>query len=737
MTKKILFPRKNDPFYTREKRLYTRPLPSREYIRDVLKHFNRPVSFVELLEVFGVKSSEESDFARRLFAMEKNAQILCNRKGDYLLPDRADLISGTIFGHKDGFGFCAPDSAGEDIFLSVRQMKSVIPGDKVLVRAFENPKNGKKEGKIVEVISPRTTPIVGRVFAERGVCWLLPLDKTICHEILLAKTKEKFKKNDVLTVEIVEPPTKHSPPIARVVEKIGTTSDAEIEIEIALRKFNLPFQFSKAAQEECEKITETIEIAGREDLRHLPFVTIDGADSRDFDDAVFCEKITEKSNSAFRLFVAIADVAHYVPFNSALDLAARERGTSVYFPRRVIPMLPEKLSNNLCSLNPNVNRLVLVCEMRIGARGKIQNFRFFEAVIHSHKRYTYDEVFELLKSKKTPQNIQNLYAVYNALKIARARRFALDFNLNEVKIIFNKKNKIESVIPAIRNDAHKIIEECMLAANVCAAVYLKDQKTLFRIHEKPAFKKIESLNAFLNFLGLKLNGGDSPKPKDYKNLIDEIKKREDFEILQMMILRSLQKAVYSVDNVGHFGLAYENYTHFTSPIRRYPDLTIHRLIKNKLHHQNKRLNIDFENLALHCSFTEKQAEDASREVIHYLKCQFMLDKINQYFTGSICNITAFGAFVMLDDFYIDGLIHISELGSDYFHYHAEKQVLIGENTGEIYNLGKRLTVQLVRVDMDDLKIDFVPVFEKESKKIHGQCGKIFKKKKCSPWKKGF
>lgn len=709
-TKKILFPRKSDPFYAREKRLYAKPLPSREYIRDALKHFNRPVSLAELLGVFGIKSKEEADFARRLSAMAKSAQILCNRKGDYLLPDRADLIAGTVIGNKDGYGFCVADSGEmDDIFLSIKQMKSVISGDKVLVRAFENPKNGKTEGKIVEVTARRTAPIVGRVFAERGVFWLLPQDKTICHEILLAKSKEKFKKNDVLTVEIVEPPSKHSPPIARVVEKIGKTSDSEIEIEIALRKFNLPFEFSKAAQKECEKISEKIEIDGREDLRHLPFVTIDGADSRDFDDAVFCEK----TGNAFRLFVAIADVSHYVPLNSALDLAARERGTSVYFPRRVIPMLPEKLSNNLCSLNPNVDRLVLACEMQIGARGKIQNYRFFEAIIHSQKRYTYDEVFQLLKSKKIPKNIQNLNAVYNALKTARARRFALDFDLNEVKIIFNSKDKIESIIPYIRNDAHKIIEECMLAANVCAALYLKNDKTLFRIHEKPALKKLESLNLFLNYLGLQLNGGENPTPKDYQNLICEIKKREDFEILQMMVLRSLQKAIYSTDNIGHFGLAYEHYTHFTSPIRRYPDLIIHRLIKNKLH-KNKRLNIDLENLALHCSFTEKQAEDASREVIHYLKCKFMSDKINQTFSGTVCNITAFGVFIMLDDFYIDGLIHISELGADYFHFHPEKQALIGENTGEIYSLGRRLKVKLVRCDVDDLKIDFVPVLEQKS-----------------------
>ena len=730
MAKKILFPRKADPFYNREKRLYAKPLPSREYIRQALKHFNRPVSLAELLGVFGIKSKEEADFARRLLAMAKNAQILCNRKGDYLLPDRADLIAGTVVGNKDGYGFCVADSGDiDDIFLSIKQMKTVISGDKVLVRAFENPKNGKAEGKIVEVTARRTAPIVGRVFANRGVFWLLPQDKTICHEILLAQSKEKFKKNDVLTVEIVEPPTKHSPPIARVVEKIGKTSDAQIEIEIALRRFNLPFVFPKAAQKECEKIAENIEMDAREDLRHLPFVTIDGADSRDFDDAVYCEK----NANVYRLFVAIADVAHYVPLNSALDLAARERGNSVYFPRRVIPMLPEKLSNNLCSLNPNVDRLVLVCQMQIGARGKIQNYRFFEAVIHSKKRYTYDEVFELLKSKNTPQNIQNLNAVYNALKIARARRFALDFDLNEVKIVFNQKNKIEAILPYIRNDAHKIIEECMLAANVCAALYLKNDKTLFRIHEKPALKKLESLNLFLNYLGLKLNGGDSPTPKDYQNLITEIKKREDFEILQLMILRSLQKAVYSVDNVGHFGLAYEHYTHFTSPIRRYSDLTIHRLIKNKLNKNKNKLNIDLENIALHCSFTEKEAEEASREVIHYLKCQFMSDKINQIFSGTVCNITAFGAFIMLDDYYIDGLIHISELGSDYFHYHPEKQALIGENTAEVYSLGKRLNVQLVRVDVDDLKIDFVPVFEKKSTV---NCKKISKKTKVYRGKKG-
>lgn len=738
MGKKILFPRREDPFLKREQRLYVHPLPSREYIQHALKTLNRPVFFKELIHCFGILHKEEEDFLRRLNAMAKSAQILCNRAGAYLLPDRAHLISGTVEGHKDGFGFCIPDDGSDSIFLNVKQMRNVLPGDKVLVQTAMNEKHQKLDGKIVEITARRTAPIVGRVFSESGVFWLIPLDKTITHEILLAKTRQKFEKNSVLTVEIIEPPAKRSPPIGRIVENLGNQADSGIEIEIALRKFNLPFAFSKQAQKECNNLAEQLsfnDFKNRKDLRHLPFVTIDGADSKDFDDAVFAQKTAD----GFELFVAIADVAHYVLPKTALDLAARERGNSVYFPRRVIPMLPEKLSNNLCSLNPNVDRLVLVCQMQIGARGKIKTYSFFEGVIHSFARLTYDEVFDCFNQKKLPDYLKNLYSVFNALLMARHRRFALDFNLKESQIVFNQNNQIENIIPKKRNHAHCLIEECMLAANVCAADFLKKSPSIFRIHESPTLKKLESLNNFLKYLGLKLNYSDPIQTKDYSLLLKNIQKRADFEMLQMMLLRSLQKAVYSVDNVGHFGLAYEHYTHFTSPIRRYSDLIIHRLIKEKLncnpkHHNNKNNKNnnkklysleELENTALHCSYTEKQAEEASREVLMFLKCQFMENKINQVFSGTISNITSFGVFVLLDDYDIDGLIHIAELGEDYFHFNLEKQCLIGENSKQVYSLGMRLNVQLVRVDLEDLKIDFV--VEKQSKKSTVNAKKISKK----------
>ncbi len=716
MRRKTLFPRGEDPFLKRESRLYENPLPSREYIQTALRKLNRPVFWEELLSLFGILDKEEGDFLRRLNAMAQSAQILRNRKGAYLLPDRADLIAGVVEGHKDGFGFCVTEG-GDSIFLNVREMKSVLPGDKVLVQAVLNPKFNKKEGKIVEVVERRKAPIVGRVFTKGGVAILLPLDKTITHEILLNKKKAKFEKNALLTVEIVDFPTRHSPPVARVVEVLGKMEDEGIEIKIALAKFNLPVLFSQDAQKEVLKIKENIPVENRVDLRHLPFITIDGEDSKDFDDAVYAEKKEE----GFILWVAIADVAHYVLPKSALDKEARTRGNSVYFPRQVIPMLPEKLSNNLCSLVPQKDRLVLVCKMEIGKRGKIKNYCFFEGVIRSFSRMTYEKVFAYFQNQHAPDYIQNLYAVYNALKIARQRRFALDFDLKESQIIFNQQNKIERIIMKKRNVAHSLIEECMLAANVCASDYLKKEKSLYRIHENPKPKKIEELNAFLKYFNLKLNP-NHPSPKDYVLLLKEMKNQPIFEIVQPLLLKSLQKAVYSVDNLGHFGLAYASYTHFTSPIRRYPDLIIHRLIKAKLN--QKKYETDLENIALHSSFTEKEAEEASREVEAYLKCAFMQNKIGEIFEGTISYIAHFGVFVVLDSIFVEGLIHISELGEDYFHFEPHK--MVGENTGKIFYLGMRLKVKLVRVNQEELKIDFVPVL---NEKIHGQQNKISKKNK--------
>jgi len=526
-------------------------------------------------------------------------------------------------------------------------------------------------------------------------------------------------------VEIVQQPTKNSQPIGKVVETLGAYADPGMEIEIALRKHDLPFEFSRAAKAQTARIPDEVrekDCAGREDIRALPLVTIDGETAKDFDDAVFAERM----GKGWRLIVAIADVSHYVTADSALDKDAFERGNSVYFPRRVIPMLPEKLSNGLCSLNPNVDRLCMVCDMAIAPTGKIQRYRFYPSVMHSKARLTYNKVAAALYDKDEamrtelgpvlPQ-LEVLDEVFRVLLKARARRGAIDFETSETRMVFNDQGKIEKIVPEHRNDAHRLIEECMLAANVCASEFLEfnEQPALYRIHEGPSAEKLERLRTFLAEFGLDLPGGDDPAASDFARLIDRIKGRPDRELLQTVMLRSLRQAMYSPDNVGHFGLAYEAYTHFTSPIRRYPDLIVHRAIKAVLARQNsRRKNVEAEALAAldldevgaHCSATERRADEATRDVEQWLKCFFMQDRVGEQFTGSVSAVVPFGIFVALDDVFIEGLVHISELGSDYFHFDEARHELVGERTGQRFRLADRVGVQLARVDLETRKIDF-------------------------------
>ena len=716
--------RKNDPHFRRESTKYEMPLPSREYVIQVLADQGRPVSFDFLCDLLDVHKVERDSFARRLAAMEREAQLMRNRKGAYILPERASLIAGRVEGHADGYGFLIPDDGSDDLFLDAKQMTKVLHRDRALVRMTGIDRKGRREAAIVEVIERANTRVVGRVIVEHGITLVAPENKRINQDILVVadrkadktEKKLKYKAGQVVMVEIIEQPTRHSQPIGRIVEVLGNYADPGMEIEIALRKHDLPFEFSPDAEEELKDLPLKVkksEWAGRRDLRELPLVTIDGETARDFDDAVFAEK----KGRGWRLVVAIADVSHYVKPGMALDREAMERGNSVYFPRRVIPMLPEKLSNGLCSLNPEVERLAMVCDMDINTSGVIKAYEFYPAVFRSAARLTYTQVWGWLSGDLQPESeihralqprLQALQALFEILLKARHKRGAIDFETIETMMVFDDQGKIDNIIPVQRNDAHRLIEECMLAANVCASDFLEQHKQpcLYRIHEGPTPEKLEGLRSFLKEFGLGLGGGDSPTAKDYAALMEKVKVRPDVELLQTVMLRSLRQAVYSPDNVGHFGLSYEHYTHFTSPIRRYPDLLVHRSIKAVLEGKKYKPG-KWDEIGLHCSMTERRADEATRDVTNWLKCYYMRDRIGEEFVGTIAAVVPFGVFVALDSVYVEGLVHVSELGEDYFQFDSIKHEMLGERTGKRYRLGDRLDVRLVRADLESGRIDFV------------------------------
>ena len=718
--KKLSKIRRADPFLERELARYEFPLPSREYILQIMEREARPLEGEEIALLLDISSGEREMFQRRLAAMEREGQLMRNRKGAYLMPEKASLIAGRIQGHPDGYGFLVSDQGDEDIFLDQRQMARALHGDRALVRVTGTDRRGRKEGAIVEVTERANQKVIGRVYVEHGVSFVIPENRRIAQDILIPPVPEgglKPAPGQVVMVEVVEQPNKFSQPIGRITEVIGNYADPGMEIEIALRKHDLPFVFSPMAEVENSKIPSRVrkaDLAGREDLRGLPLVTIDGETARDFDDAVYCEK----QGRGWRLVVAIADVSHYVRPGMALDREARERGNSVYFPRRVIPMLPEKLSNGICSLNPEVDRLAMVCDVEISATGKLGNYRFYPAVFRSQARLTYEQVWSWLSGAVRPDepahidlqpHLANLYKLYQVLHKARGKRGAIDFETTETRMLFNAQGKIENIVPVVRNDAHRLIEECMLAANVCASDFLARHKhpCLYRIHDAPTEEKLDNLRAFLAEFGLDLGGGEEPTAKDYGKLLEQIKPRPDFALLQTVMLRSLQQAIYSPDNVGHFGLAYEHYTHFTSPIRRYPDLLVHRAIKAVLAGEKYLPDVSWENVGLQCSATERRADEATRDVENWLKCFYMKERISETFDGSISAVTSFGIFVALDAVYVEGLVHVSELGADYFQFDAVRHQMLGERTGQRFRLGDRVRVRLVRVDLENNKIDFV------------------------------
>jgi len=709
--------RSNDPHLEREQSRYEHPLPSREYILQVLLEQGVPVSEDRLAQLLGVVQHEMDTFVRRLAAMERSGQIMRNRKNAICVVEKLDLVNGRVQGHPDGFGFLIRDDRGEDLFLNPGEMSKVLHGDRVVAREGGLNARGRREGQIVEVLARANKKVVGRLINEHGIGVVAPEDRRISQDILIpGGATGGAKPGQVVVAEIIEQPKPHARPIGRIVEVLGKYADPGMEIEIALRKHDLPQVFSSDIEKSAAKFPAGVvekDLKGRVDLRNLSLVTIDGETAKDFDDAVHAER----NGKGFRLWVAIADVSHYVQHGDAINHEAYLRGNSVYFPRRVIPMLPEVLSNGLCSLMPKVDRLCMVCEMDISMHGDIAGYRFYPAVMHSRARLNYTQVAQVLENANGEgaceighlvSDLKSLHALYHCLIKARALRGAIDFETVETQMYFDEEGKIERIVPTQRNDAHRVIEECMLAANVCASDFLSvhDHPALYRVHEGPTQEKLVVLREFLREFGLQLTGGDEPQAKDYARLLEKIKTRPDVQLLQTVMLRSLRQAVYSPENVGHFGLAYESYTHFTSPIRRYPDLLIHRSIKAVLDGKSYDPG-DWHEIGVHCSETERGADEATREVETWLKCYYMQDRIGERFTGTVSGVTNFGVFVALDQVYVEGLVHISELGSDYFHFDAAKHQLLGERTGRRFRLGDRVSVKLVRVDLETSKIDFV------------------------------
>lgn len=719
--------KKDDPHYQREKEKYDNPVASREYLLQLLESEKTPLSFLDICQLVNANDEDSRiGIQRRLRAMEREGQIVFNRQKKYGVAEKMELIKGRVIGHRDGFGFLKRDDGGKDLFIHQAQMQTLLHDDIVLVKESGTDNRGRKEARIARILEPRSEPIVGRFYVENGINVVIPDDSRIGHEFIVPpEDANGARQGNIVVIEVVQRPGKRVGGIAKIIEVLGEHMAPGMEIEMALRTFDIPHEWpanvTKQVSNLNEQVSEQAKL-GRVELRDLPLVTIDGEDARDFDDAVFCQPLTE---GGWQLWVAIADVSSYVKTGTALDDEAQVRGNSVYFPEQVVPMLPEILSNGLCSLNPDVDRLCMVCDMIVGADGKLKEYQFYEAVMNSKARLTYTKVSEILKGNPELQkryaehvpHLRDLHDMYKALKRARKRRGAIEFETQENKFVFNAQRKIDHIVPVVRNDAHKLIEECMILANVSAAQFIEENKApaLFRIHDEPSEDRLISFTSYLKEVGIEHKIGKDAKPKDFTQLVEKIEGRPDQELIQTMLLRSMKQAVYDSDNIGHFGLALEAYAHFTSPIRRYPDLVVHRVIKSILDKQAKRksqtggksYSIDeVKSIGEQCSMTERRADDATRDVADWLKCEFMLDHVGDMFDGVIASVTGFGFFVRLSEFHIDGLVHISSLENDYYHFDEVKQCLVGEATGTRYRLGDVLEVKVAAVNLDERKIDF-------------------------------
>jgi len=715
----------NDPYSKREADKYDNPIPSREFILEILKQNNRPLSRRSISKLLGIKGEDQTEaLRRRLRAMERDGQLLRNRKNAYGVLSKMNLITGRVMGHPDGYGFLIPDEGGDDLFLNDREMRVVLHGDKAVARVTGTDRRGRKEGAIVEVIQHGNERIVGRLIADTGMFYLVPNNRRISQDILIPPSAlMDATEGQIVEIEITEHPNKHRSPLGKVVNVLGDHMAPGMEIDIALRAFDLPHVWPidvlKQAEGYGKNIPESA-IEGRLDLRDLPLVTIDGEDARDFDDAVYAEQL---NSGSWKLWVAIADVSSYVQSNSALDNEAHQRGTSVYFPSQVIPMLPEVLSNGLCSLNPEVDRLCMVCEMVINTSGELESYQFHQAIMNSKARLTYTDVAAMLvdnnsalrqKYNAVLPGLETMYDLFKVMLTTRDKRGAIDFAMTETQFIFDDNRKLKAITPRERNDAHRLIEEFMVAANVAAARFLLSHQlpALFRVHETPSEEKLSGLREFLGELGLKIDGGSEPTPAHYAALLNNAKQRPDAHLIQTVMLRSLKQAVYSPDNAGHFGLALDAYAHFTSPIRRYPDLLVHRAIRHIISKNNNSWPLSHESmlqLGEHCSMTSRRADEATRDVSDWLKCEFMQDRVGEVHEGIISGVTGFGLFVELSDMYIEGLVHVTSLKNDYYQFDSGAHRLTGERSGETYRLGDKIQVKVVRVDLDEKKIDLEQV----------------------------
>ncbi len=702
------------------KKAYKHPIPSRNELLDFLEDAGKPLKAERIMDGFGLKGQRmRSLLVDRLYGMVRAGQIIENRRGEFCLAKKLDLINGTVSGHRDGFGFVIRDGDGDDIYLSAREMRPLFDGDRVAVKIIGTDRRGKPEGDVVEILERGLQEVVGQFIRERGIGLVIPDNPALAHRVLIARADTGgAKPGQIVVAEIIDYPSKVKQATGRIVQLIGDPEQKGIATEIAIHSHGIPTKWPAALRKQVRNIGEHVPTSakkGRVDLRSLDLVTIDGEDARDFDDAVYCEP----EGSGWRLLVAIADVAHYVDAGSSLDDEAVVRGTSVYFPDRVVPMLPEVLSNGLCSLNPKVDRLCLVCDMRVNGQGKVTRSSFSEAVMRSSARLTYSRVNAFLSGaseravpKALQQRLKHLYAVYRAFAGARARRGAIELDLPQTKFRLDESGTITKIVIVPRNDAHRLIEECMIAANVEAAKFLKRHRIagLFRVHAKPDPDRFAELREYLVMLGLKVPHPEHVEPRQFNQLIEQVKGRSDSAAISMAMLRSLTHAEYSPHNIGHFGLALEAYAHFTSPIRRYPDLLVHRAIRHIIRGGKPgRYEYDrrsMERLGAITSAHERRAEDATRDVEAWLKCEYMQDHLGDAFDGVVTGVTNFGLFVQIKDLLVDGLVHVTSLGNDYYKFDPSSQQLVGERTGSRYRLGQEMRVRVHKVDMETRRIDF-------------------------------
>ena len=701
----------SDPHYDREAEKYESPIPSREHILSFIQE--KPRTKNQLFDLLSLIDEQKKGFERRLRAMVRDKQLSCNKNGLYRPYSNRGLLTGTVIANPKGFGFVSLDKGGKDLRLSSQQMKLVFHGDKIKVRLLSR----NLDAEVVEVLETIKT-LVGRLHIEKGESYVVVDDKRIKHNIKITELLDGCIDNQVVIVEILSSPTLESDATGKITTILGNYLDEGVEVDSAIYRHQIPSVFSEKTLSESAKLpTKVLEIdkKDRVDLTSFELITIDGDDSRDFDDAVYAKP----SKDGWKLIVAIADVSHYVSEGSSLDAESFERGNSVYFPHKVVPMLPETISNGLCSLNPNVERLCMACEMNINSLGELLDYKFYSAVMLSHARLTYGQVNEILESKKSPlrnkfsnvvKNIDFLYGLYKTLRISRQKRGVMDFDRIESQILFDDKGKIENIVARKRNDAHKLIEECMLMANQATAKFLQknNEDFLYRNHPKPTAEKVEVTRQFLSAIGLTLEGGIEPESRDFAKVLRIAKGREDENIIKTVVLRTMKQATYTPINDGHFGLAFEDYTHFTSPIRRYPDLLVHRAIKRVLKSKSRPPSKKMIELGAHLSMTERRADDASRDVEQWLKCEYMRDKVGENFNGIISGVAGFGLFVELSEVFVEGMISIRDLKDDYFIFDDVHHQLKGQNSGKIYRLGDMIKVKVASVSLDDRKIDFIP-----------------------------